>query len=332
MTSLPRIAILATGGTIAGSGKSPATSAYSSATLHVDELIASVPMLGELAWVEGEQVAQVGSQDMNEQHWLALARAARSRLTDADVAGLVVTHGTDTLEETAFFLDQVLPAAKPIVITGAMRPASGLSADGPRNILDSVRVAVHPGARDRGVLVVLDEVIHSARAVTKTNTARVSTFQSPDIGTAGAIIAGRTTFYRQASARPTRPLPDLSGLSSLPRVDVVHACAGTRADIVPALIDLGVKGIVLAGVGNGNASKDLITALAQAAAQGVAVVRSTRAGSGFVARNLEIDDDALGLVAAGPLNPAKARVLLQLALLEDSCSQAIQERFFSVCC
>jgi L-asparaginase len=330
VSSLPHITILATGGTIAGCGESPDQGAYTSATLHVDELIASVPSLGELAQIEGEQVAQVGSQDVSSEHWLKLARRARACLAHEDNAGVVVTHGTDTLEETAFFLDQVLPADKAIVITGAMRPASGLSADGPRNILDSVRVAVHPEARGRGVLVVLDEIIHSARGVTKTNTARVSTFQSPDIGTAGAIVAGRTIFHRKAAPRAERSLPDLEGLSSLPRVDIVNACAGAQPDIVQACLDLGAQGLVLAGVGNGNASKEMVAALAEAVSAGVPVVRSTRAGSGFVARNLEIDDDGLGFVAAGPLNPAKARVLLQLVLLDTTDTALVQERFFSI--
>ena len=330
VSSLPQITILATGGTIAGSSRSPAESAYASATLRVDELIASVPSLGELAHVTGEQVAQVGSQDMGPEHWLDLARRARTCLARDGNDGVVVTHGTDTLEETAFFLDQVLPADKPIVVTGAMRPASGLSADGPRNILDSVRVAVHPEARGRGVLVVLDEIIHSARAVTKTNTARVSTFQSPDMGTAGAIVAGRTTFYRKRTPRSERTLPNVEGLTSLPRVEIVSAYAGAQPDVIQACVDLGAQGIVLAGVGNGNASKEMVAALAEAVSSGIPVVRSTRAGSGFVARNLEIDDDGLGFVAAGPLNPAKARVLLQLALLDTTEGDQIQERFFSV--
>lgn len=330
VSSLPQITILATGGTIAGSSRSPAESAYASATLNVDELIASVPCLGELAQVVGEQVAQVGSQDVGPAHWLDLARRACTCLAREGNDGVVVTHGTDTLEETAFFLDQVLPADKPIVITGAMRPASGLSADGPRNILDSVRVAVHPEARGRGVLVVLDEIIHSARAVTKTNTARVSTFQSPDMGTAGAIVAGRTIFYRKPTPRSERSLPNLEGLTSLPRVEIVSACAGAQSDIVQACVDLGARGIVLAGVGNGNASKEMVAALVEAVSSGVPVVRSTRTGSGFVARNLEIDDDGLGFVAAGSLNPAKARVLLQLALLETTEADRIQERFFSI--
>ena len=330
VSSLPKITILATGGTIAGSSSTPDQSAYTSATLNVDELIASVPSLGELAQVHGEQVAQVGSQDVGPAHWLKLARCARTSLAGDGNAGIVVTHGTDTLEETAFFLDQVLPSDKPIVITGAMRPASGLSADGPRNILDSVRVVVHPGAQGRGVLVVLDEIIHSARAVTKTNTARVSTFQSPDMGTAGAIVAGRTTFYRKPTPRPDRNLPTLEGLTTLPRVEIVSACAGAQPDLVQACVDLGAQGLVLAGVGNGNASKEMIAALAEAVSLGIPVVRSTRAGSGFVARNLEIDDDSLGFIAAGPLNPAKARVLLQLALLDTTEGSSIQEHFFAV--
>jgi len=327
MTRNPQLVVLATGGTIAGAGERPEVKGYRSAALPVDVLLDAVPQARELADFTGEQIAQVGSQDLTPALWITLARRARAHL-QAGVDGLVVTHGTDTLEETAFFLDRVLDAPQPVVVTGAMRPATGLSADGPRNLLDSVRVANAPAARGRGVLVVLDETIHTARGVTKTNTSHVSTFQSPDIGAAGAIVGGRPIFFRSARTRERRPPPALDGVEDLPRVDVLYACAGMAPDLVRASLDAGARGLVLAGVGNGNAPKDVIEALTEAAAAGVPVVRSTRSGSGFIARDVEIDDTARGFVAAGPLGPAKARVLLMVSLLETGDAAELQARFF----
>lgn len=327
---LPRVAILATGGTIAGTGETPGESRYATAVLGVEELLEEIPRVEDLAVLEGEEVARVGSQDMTPAIWLGLAESTRRWLARGDVAGLVVTHGTDTLEETAFFLDLVLGTEVPVVVTGAMRPATGVSADGPRNLLDSVRVVVDPQARNRGVLVVLDESIHTARGVTKTNTANVSTFQSPDLGAAGVIVAGRPVFFRPAASTLGRGARfDVAGAGELPRVDVLHVCAGTAPDIVTATLDSGARGIVVAGVGNGNAPRELLDALAGAVRAGVPVVRSSRTGSGFVARDVEVDDDAYGFVAAGDLNPAKARVLLMLALLSTTETRQLQELFFA---
>lgn len=327
MSDLPQLVVLATGGTIAGAGDTPEGHGYRSAALSIQALLDALPQARELASLTGEQIAQVGSQDLAPPHWLELARHARAHL-HAGADGIVVTHGTDTLEETSFFLDLVLDTQMPVVVTGAMRPATGLSADGPRNLLDSVRVACDPSARGRGVLVVLDESIHTARGVTKTNTSHVSTFQSPDIGAAGAIVGGRTVFFRSSRERGPRSTPSLEGVLDLPRVDVLHACAGMSPDQVSASLDAGARGLVLAGVGNGNASAPVIDALTEAAAQGVPVVRSTRSGSGFVARDVEIDDTARGFVAAGSLGPAKARVLLMIALLDTHNPVALQARFF----
>jgi len=325
----PRVVILATGGTIAGAGEGVRDAGYAAGVLGVEELVAAVPRVGELAELEGEELARVGSQDMSPELWLALARRARARLGGQELAGLVVTHGTDTLEETAFFLDLTVGGDEPIVVTGAMRPATGLSADGPRNLLDSVRVAIHPEARGRGVLVCLDEAIHTARGVTKTNTAHVSTFQSPELGAAGKIVAGRPIFFRPARPRASSaPRFALGELTTLPRVDVIYAYAGLTPDRVAASVEQGARGIVLAGVGNGNAPHAVLEALAEAVRAGVPVVRSSRTLSGFVARNVEIDDDRSGFVAAGDLNPAKARVLLQLALTITREAERIQELFF----
>ena len=322
---LPKLVVLATGGTIAGEGATAEGKSYRSAALSVAGLLEAVPQASELAHLTGEQIAQVASQDLVPAQWLALARRARAHL-EAGADGLIVTHGTDTLEETAFFLDLVLNHDAPVVVTGAMRPATGLSADGPRNLLDSVRVARNPDARGRGVLVVLDETVHSAWGVTKTNTSHVSTFQSPDYGAAGAIVGGRPVFYRGQRERKPRAAVTLEGVHDLPRVDVLYACAGMSADLVLASLDAGARGLVLAGVGNGNAPRPVLDALAEAAQQGVPVVRSSRSGSGFVARDVEVDDTALGFVASGSLGPAKSRVLLMTALLSGP--EGLQARFF----
>ena len=331
LDSLPRVAVLATGGTIAGAADDLGSAGYSSGVLGVDELVAAVPRVAELARLEGAEIARVGSQDMSDAIWLDLAREILLRLEPAsDLAGIVVTHGTDTLEETAYFLDLVVPDEVPVVVTGAMRPATGLSADGPRNLLDSVRVSIHLEAVDRGVLVVLDETIHTARGVTKTNTSHVSTFQSPELGVAGKIVAGRPVFFRPAPPRLSREARfELDGVDVLPRVDVIYAHAGVEEDLVASSIDRGARGIVLAGVGNGNAPARLLQSLAEAVRLGVPVVRSSRTSSGFVARNVEVDDDALGFVAAGDLNPAKSRVLLKLALHGGNDPRRLQDLFFA---
>jgi L-asparaginase len=280
MSDLPQLVVLATGGTIAGAGNTPEGRGYRSAALTIEALLDSLPQARELANLTGEQIAQVGSQDLGPPEWLDLARHARRHL-EGGADGIVVTHGTDTLEETAFFLDLVLDQAQPVVVTGAMRPATGLSADGPRNLLDSVRVARDPAARGRGVLVVLDESIHTARGVTKTNTSHVSTFQSPDIGAAGAIVGGRTVFFRHARDRGPRAVPALDDVQGLPRVDVLHACAGMAADQVEASLAAGARGLILAGVGNGNAPRPRAcrwcAAGARARASSPATWRSTTA-------------------------------------------------------
>ena len=209
-----------------------------------------------------------------------------------------------------------------------MRPATGVSADGPRNLLDSVRVAAAEDARGRGALVVLDESIHSGRAVSKMNTTYVSTFRSPNFGLEGSVVAGQPVFLRQPPrARAHHFERVLASAEQLPPVHVLYAYVDQDARYVDAALELGAKGLVLAGVGNGNASLEVIEALARAVRAGVPVVRSTRAGSGFVSRNVEVDDDSLGFIASRDLNPQKARILLQLALLETSDPQRIRAYF-----
>jgi len=324
-----RVRILATGGTIAGRAPSEVDEGYSAGGVPVDALIRTLPELGGLAEVKGEQVAQIGSQDMNDALWLELAARVNALFAADEADGVVITHGTDSMEETAYFLHLVVKSPRPVVLTGAMRPATSLSADGPLNLYNAVAVAADPDAGGRGAIVVLNDDLHSARDVTKSNTTDVQTFVSPGPGLLGTASYGRIRYFRRPSRLHTVESEfDVAGLGELPRVDILYAHANMPPDLVGASLSLGARGLVVAGMGNGNVTSAAAGALAEAALQGVVVVRSTRVVSGDVGRNIELDDDALGLVAADQLNPQKSRVLLQLCLTRRSDRAAIQEAFY----
>ena len=324
----PNIVILATGGTIAGSAESQTQAGYTSGQVGVDVLINAVPQLAELANISGEQVANVGSQDMSDAIWLKLADRINALLAKPDVDGIVVTHGTDTLEETAYFLNLVVDSEKPVVLTAAMRPSTAMSADGPLNIFNAVAVAADPEAKDRGVLVVANDDIHGARSFTKTSTTDVQTFQSIEYGLIGVSLYGENRWFREPFRKHTEDSDfSVSGVKSLPRVDVIYITADVSPDLIEAAVKNGAKGIVTAGVGNGNMTGAALEAVRAAVAQGVVVVRSTRVPSGAVGRNVEVKDDEVGTVASGELNPARSRVLLKLALLKTSDPVTIQEYF-----
>jgi len=326
-TQKPNIVILATGGTIAGAG-STGGYGYTSGQFKVKDLIQAVPNLDKLANLSGEQIANIGSQDMNDQVWLKLANRVNELLASPKVDGIVITHGTDTMEETAYFLDLVVKSRKPVVLVGSMRPATAISADGPANLYNAVAVAANPGARGRGVMVVINDEIHSARNVIKTNTTNVETFNSPNRGMAGVVNSGTINWYEPMDKKNTTQTEfSVKGLTELPRVDIVYAYANMDATLINAAIEAGAKGIVVAGVGDGNMTKPALDALAQAAAKGILVVRSTRLPTGMVMRNAEVDDDKLGFVASGELNPAKSRVLAQLALTRTNDPKRVQEMF-----
>jgi L-asparaginase len=321
------ITILATGGTIAGAG-SAGGYGYKAGSFKVEDLVKAVPDLDKLAVLNGEQVANIGSQDMNDEVWLKLAKRVNQVLKSSDVDGVVITHGTDTLEETAYFLNLVVKSEKPVVLVGSMRPATAISADGPANLYNAVAAAADPKARGRGVLVVVNDKIQSARNVIKTNTTNVETFESPNRGLAGLVSTGKIAWFEPMDRRHTiRTEFDIQRLDGLPRVDIIYAHSNMSADLIRAALKDGAKGIVVAGVGDGNMSKEALDVLAQAVKSGVAVVRSTRLQSGLVLRNSEVDDDKLGFVASGELNPGKSRVLLQLALTETKDPRAIQRMF-----
>jgi L-asparaginase len=328
MSEKPHVVVLATGGTIAGASPSATGASYTSGRLSVEALLEAVPQLAELAELSGEQVAAIGSQDITDAIWLALACRATELTARDDVQGVVITSGTDTIEETAFFLSLIVHTPKAMVLTGAMRPASALSADGPLNLYNAVAVAADPRARGKGVLVVANDKIHGARSVVKANTTVVDTLQSPGRGLVGTVHFGEARYFRDPVRSRTDARPfTVEGVEALPRVEVVYAHAGMDGKMIEAAVANGARGIVVAGVGSGNLSSSAMAALTAAAAGGVVCVRSTRLPTGFVARNVETDDDELGLIAAYDLSPQKARVLLQLCLLGEHSLAELQELF-----
>ena len=325
---LPTIRVLATGGTIAGAQASATNYGYKSGAYDVNSLLSAVPNLDKLAVITGEQVASIGSQDMNDEVWLKLAKRVNASLAEPGIDGVLITHGTDTLEETSYFLSLVTKSDKPVVMVGSMRPATAISADGPGNIYNGVAVVTNPGAKGKGTLVVLNDEIHYARNVMKTNTTTVQTFVSINRGPAGVVNTGKIQWFEPMD-RKVGPATGFSvdALDKLPRVDVIYAHANMSADLIEAAIGNGAKGLVVAGVGDGNMNAASLDALTRAAKDGVAVVRSTRLPSGVVLRNNEINDDEKGFVASGELNPGKSRVLLQLALTRTRDPVRIQQMF-----
>jgi L-asparaginase len=325
---LPEVVVLATGGTIAGAQPAEGDPGYKSGSISIDSLIAAAPGLEKLARITGEQIASIGSQDMNDAVWLTLANRANELLARPNVDGIVVTHGTDTAEETAYFLNLVIKSDKPVVLVGSMRPATSTSADGPLNLYNAVAVAADSGAKGLGVLVVSNDDLFAAREIQKTNTTDLQTFESPNRGQLGEAYYGKAWYFGRPTTRHTvRSEFSVGATTQLPRVDIVYAHASADAKMVEAARAAGAKGIVLAGVGDGNATKEMIDALAAAAKAGVVVVRSSRVGSGIVRRNIEVNDDELGFVVALELNPQKARVLLRLALLSTKSPTDIQRIF-----
>jgi L-asparaginase len=329
--ALPKIKVLATGGTIAGAQATQADAGYKSGTFSVDDLIKAVPQMTNIALLSGEQVANIGSQTMNHEVWLKLAARVNEVLRSDDVDGVVVTHGTDTMEETGYFLSLVVKSEKPVVLVGSMRPATAISADGPINLYNAVALAGNPDAKGRGPMVVLNDTIHYARESQKMHSTRMDTFQSPNRGIAGMMNTGKAFFYSANTARHTTKSEfSVDGLTvaNLPRVEVVYSYANLGGDIIDVLVEKGAKGIVLAGVGDGNSTDAAIAALEKAAKKGVAIVRCSRTGSGVVDRNVEVNDDKLGFVAGMELNAQKARILLMLSLTRTSDVKKLQEYFY----
>lgn len=305
-----KIAVLGTGGTLAGSAPDAQDNlGYRAGQIGIADILAAIPGLQGLPLV-ADQVAQIDSKDMSFELWRRLAARCAHWLAQDDIAGLVIAHGTDTLEETAFFLQSVLAPAKPVVLTCAMRPATALAPDGPQNLVDAVAVAATRDAR--GVVAVCAGTIHSAFDVAKRHTYRLDAFTSGDAGPIGYVEERRVRLLRAWPAGGADPiaLERLVHTVQWPRVEIVMSHAGAGRALVDALVDSGVQGLVVAGTGNGSVHQDLEAALLAAQAQGVRVVRSTRCPEGRV---LPTPHDALP--GAGALSPVKARIALLLELL-----------------
>jgi L-asparaginase len=329
--ALPNVVLLATGGTIAGTGATSTTTVgYQAARLPVESLISAVPEMKNIANVTGEQVLQIASENMTVEGLLKIAKRVNEVLARPEVSGVVITHGTDTLEETAYFLNLVTKSEKPVVLVGSMRPATALSADGPLNLYNAVAIATSPESVGKGVIVSLNDQISSAREVTKTNTTSLNTFQSHDVGYLGYVELGKPVFYRTPIRKHTTATPfNVNSLTTLPQVDIVYGYGSNRPAMLNAAIVDGAKGIVYAGVGNGSISEQLEPAAIAASKKSIIIARSSRAGSGRVVRNGEEKDDENGFIVADNLTPQKARLLLMLGLTMTSDAQKLQEMFYT---
>lgn len=327
---LPRVAVVTTGGTIDSVGLGRLDLAWymeANQRLGPGELLARVPEVHAVASVQEVPFRRLPSHALRSADWLDLGRLVQKLFDDDAADGAVVTHGTNTLEETAYFLNLTLKSDRPVVLIGAMRPASGLSADGDLNLVNGIRVAAAADSRARGVLVLLNDTIHSARAVTKTATQRVETFKAPDLGPLGYADAdGRVCYYLTPARVHTLGTPfDIRRIDALPRVDVVVSYVDADGTFVDAARVAGARGIVSAGTGGGRVTPLEEAALEHARAQGVVVCQSSRVGSGRVVRSPGMARQ--GIVAADNLPPWKARILLALALTQTDDPDAIQSLF-----
>lgn len=324
----PNIHILATGGTIAGTGASATATNYTAGQVAIGTLLDAVPAIKEIANVTGEQIVKIGSQDMNDEVWLILAQRINELLAKPEVDGIVITHGTDTMEETAYFLNLTVKSDKPVVLVGAMRPSTAVSADGPLNLYNAVVVAGAPESKDKGVLVAMNGSILGAASVLKMHTTAVETFQAPNAGALGYVLNGKVN-YNMAPLKKhtTQSVFDVTGLKKLPKVGIVYSYSNIEADMVEPMLENGYQGIVHAGVGNGNLHKNIFPVLEKARQKGILVVRSSRVPTGPSSLDNEVDDAHYQFVASQLLNPQKSRVLLMLALTQTNDWQKIQEFF-----
>lgn len=325
----PNVVIIATGGTIAGAGASSANvSAYQSAVVGVDKLLAAVPELKNVANVRGEQIFQIGSESFNNERWLKLAKRVSELLKAPEVDGVVITHGTDTMEETAYLLNLTLKSAKPVVLVGSMRPGTALSADGPLNIYNAVLVAGSTQSAGMGTLLVMNDEIHSARDVTKTNSVKVETFRSL-YGPLGTVVEGQPRWYR-APVRPhtTQTEFDIDKIQALADVNIVYHHGNMNRAPMDALVAAGSKGLVWASSGNGSVPDYMDAALRETRAKGVIILRASRTGSGPIVRNGETNDDKNDYVVVDDQSPVKARILLSLALTRTSDTRELQKIFW----
>jgi L-asparaginase len=326
--TLPTVAVLSTGGTIA-SRQDSVKGGYVP-VLSADDLIAAVPAIKEVARIETQEIANISSSDMTARVWLQLSTRINELLSRSEIAGAVVTHGTNTLEETAYFLDLTVTSSKPVVVVGAQRPASDRDTDGPRNLLDAIRVATSPEAADKGVMVVMNGQINAARDVTKTNTSQPETFRSLEFGALGVVDVEVVRFYRSPLRRQTL---SADARTALRRVEIVTAYAGADGRAIQSLIrDGDVDGIVVTGLGLGGVPAAMFDAIQDARVKGIPVVVGTRVPTGRIfplsaTKGSALSLKAIGCVLADNLSPQKARILLMLVLGRTRDSNVIQAYF-----
>lgn len=327
--SKPNIIILATGGTVAAKASDESTSTdYKAGVLGISSLLKAVPGLDDIAKLSTEQIANIDSSNMSDELWLKLAKRVNSLASSPKVDGIVITHGTDTMEETAYFLNLVSHTNKAIVLTGAMRPASAISADGAKNIYNAVSLAADKQARNKGVMIAINDKIYAARDVSKTHTLNLDAFKAQNSGEIGYIIDGKVFFsHDPVKLHTVNSVFCVSKLKKLPKVDIVYSYANDGSKVaIDAFLKAGAKGIVVAASGAGsiheNSKNHLIKLLK---AKKLVVVKSSRVGAGLVP--LSKEDEEQGFISANDLNPQKARVLLMLALTKTQEGKEISKYF-----
>ena len=327
--ALPNVVILATGGTIAGAGASAVNSAtYAAAKVGVEKLIAGLPELSKVANVRGEQVFQVASESLTNDNLLTLAKRVSALSKQADVDGIVITHGTDTLEETAYFLTLTVHTSKPIIVVGSMRPGTALSADGALNLYNAVNVAGSKDAMGKGVLVTMNDNIDSGRDVSKNVNIKTNAFSS-QWGPLGMIVEGRNYWFRAPVKRHTMNSEfDIDSINALPPVEIAMGYEGVSSVAIDAIAKSGAKALIHGGTGNGSVADRIVPNLQKARADGVIVIRSARVPDGFVIRNAEQPDDKYDWVVAHDLRPQKARILAMVALTKTSNTKELQRIFW----
>lgn len=324
----PKVRILATGGTIAGVAASSTSTAYTAGQATIETLIAAVPEIKELAEISGEQVCSIGSQDMNDEVWLKLAKRINQLLNEEGYDGVLITHGTDTMEETAYFLNLTVHSDKPVVLVGAMRSSSAISADGPANLYNGVATCADPDSKGHGVMCCMNNQLIDAKDVIKRHTTDCATFAGGTFGSIGYVYGSKAYYYRQVTARNTvNSVFDVTNVTKLPQVGIVYGYANCSPLPFKAFMDAKFDGIVLAGVGDGNFYKDVFPYAEQAVKDGIIVVRSSRCPTGPTCLNGEVDDDKYHFCASLNLNPQKSRILLMLALTRTHDWQEIQKFF-----
>lgn len=326
----PNVVILATGGTIAGAGADATNSAtYQAAKVPVDKLIAGIPQLANVANVRGDQVFQIASESFTNAHLLTLGKRVSALLKQNDVDGIVITHGTDTLEETAYFLNLVIHSEKPIVVVGSMRPGTAMSADGMLNLFNAVTVAGSQDARGKGVLVTMNDEINSGRDVAKAINIRTEAFKSP-WGALGMVVEGKNYWFRLPAKRHTVNSEfDIDKIDSLPLVEIAYAYGNVSETAYRAFANAGAKAIIHAGTGNGSVSAAVVPVLQDLRSKGIQIIRSSRVNAGgFVLRNAEQPDDKYDWIVAHDLNPQKAKILASVALNKTNDSKELQRIFW----